>query len=270
MYNYQDYGYTYPRTNGEANITLHHNRAKAYDDGKVYLQNKQEFEIELFNPSTVTKLAKISINGKPISTAGIVVKPGQRVYLERFLDTSKKFLFETYSVDGSSAEVLAAIANNGLVEVQFYDEDLPTAIQATYTLSTTSSNLRTLYNVSGCTTDNCFNSSTPTGTFASQSKLASDNGRKTLKTVSRNGGQSASAEKQTGRVEQGGNSDQRFKQYNGDFRRYVNNTVTINILPYGERPLEANDLALYCTNCGTKNKKNNYKYCPQCGKSYEA
>jgi len=45
--------------------------------------------------------------------------------------------------------------------------------------------------------------------------------------------------------------------------------VNIKILPFSAKPTEVSDLAVYCTNCGTKNKKGNYKYCPKCGTKFE-
>ena len=63
-------------------------------EGKfVYLQNGQEFEIELYNPTSEVVMAKIEMNGKSISSSGIVLRPGERVFLERFLDNSNKFKF---------------------------------------------------------------------------------------------------------------------------------------------------------------------------------
>ena len=102
------------------NITRNRNRAKIYGDS-VYLKDGENFEIELFNPTTVRVLAKITINGNSISSSGIVLKPGERVYLERFIDTNNKFVFETYEVENSN-ESLNAIRNNGLITVDFYQE----------------------------------------------------------------------------------------------------------------------------------------------------
>jgi hypothetical protein len=77
------------------NITSNKNRIKQYESS-VYLKDGQQFELEIFNPHQFKVLAKISINGKEISQAGLVIRPGQRIYLERYLDIAKKFKFETY------------------------------------------------------------------------------------------------------------------------------------------------------------------------------
>ena len=106
-------------------ITKGKQRLKQHID-TVYLNNGDEFEIELFNPTQNKVLAKIVMNGKSIGN-GIILRPGERIFLERYLDEAKKFLFETYVVNGDNEEVKQAIANNGDVVVKFYNEDiLPT------------------------------------------------------------------------------------------------------------------------------------------------
>ena len=91
--------------------------------GNVYLQNGDYFEIELYNPLKKSILADIRLNGESISEGGLVLRPGERNYLDCFIDDKKKFKFETYKVD-DSGETKEAISDNGLLEVFFYKEDL--------------------------------------------------------------------------------------------------------------------------------------------------
>ena len=70
------------------------------------------FQIELFNPTSFILLAKIKLNGNAISGGGLVIRPGERIFLERFLEENKKFLFDTYKVDNIAA-VKKAIKENG-------------------------------------------------------------------------------------------------------------------------------------------------------------
>lgn len=98
-------------------------RRKIYNDNKIYLKNGEEFEIELYNPTQKNVLALISLDGKPISKSGLVVKSGERFYLDCFLDDLKKFRFETYNVE-DSLEVQDAISKNGELEVFFYNEEI--------------------------------------------------------------------------------------------------------------------------------------------------
>lgn len=108
-----------------ANLAVNKSRLKVYKNvGELptyYLQKGQEFSIELFNPTRDVILAKIILNGKPISQGGLVLNPGQRVYLERYLDVAKKFLFDTYEID-SSKEAQNAIVQNGDFKVTFHKE----------------------------------------------------------------------------------------------------------------------------------------------------
>lgn len=106
-----------------AYVTKGRQRLKQYDD-TVYLRNDDEFELELFNPTKTKVLCKISLNGMSIGS-GIVLRPGERVFLERYLDVAKKFKFGTYTVNGENKEVLAAIQENGLVTVKFFKESFP-------------------------------------------------------------------------------------------------------------------------------------------------
>lgn len=193
------------------------------------------------------------MNGKLISTSGIVLKPGVRVYLERFLDTPKHFAFETYVVDGSDSQAVAAITQNGDIVVDFYDEDVPVP----KVIINDYQPLYRQYNSLNGNTVNCFysNSSSLVGTVTSASMENS-----IVK-------QSRSL-KETGRVEQGSHSNQEFKQYNGKFESFARTVVHLKLLPFSEKPFEIQDLAEYCTNCGTRNKKGNYNYCPKCGHKF--
>lgn len=87
----------------------------------VYLESGQEFQIQIFNPHTYTIGVKIYINGERIPNM-LVLNPGERIWLERYLDTAKKFKFSTYEVDGNDSDVKEAIKDNGLIKVEFYKE----------------------------------------------------------------------------------------------------------------------------------------------------
>ena len=244
---------------GEAFISVKKNRVKTIPFGYVYLQDSQEFEIELFNPTTITKLAKITINGKSLSNSGIVLKPGQRVYLERYLDSSEKFLFQTYTVENSQ-EVLGAIEHNGDIKIEFYDEYQKPEVYYCNNFSYSFNNpdfyrrINDVYQGIGNPKQYLSNTNDITCSVTSLSSSTS-NATITLDSL------------ETGRVEKGSKSDQSFTNYQGSFNSHVSNTVRIKILPLSQKPLEAKDLSQYCTNCGTKNKKG-WKFCPSCGNKY--
>jgi hypothetical protein len=93
----------------------------AGDMPTYYLQDGQEFQIELYNPTSDVVLAKIYLNGKVITQGGLVLNPAQRVFLDRYIDVAQKFRFETYEVT-NNAEARKAIEKNGDIKVEFFKE----------------------------------------------------------------------------------------------------------------------------------------------------
>ncbi len=112
-----------------ANICIGKSRIKLYKNAgdlpTYYLEKGQEFQIEIFNPTQNVILARISLNDKPIGQGGLVLNPGERVFLDRYVDVAKKFLFDTYEVSNTE-EVKQAIAKNGDFKVEFFKEKTPT------------------------------------------------------------------------------------------------------------------------------------------------
>lgn len=256
----------------QAFLSVKRNRLKQYDNKTVYLQDSEEFELELFNPTSYKFLAKIKLNGNYISSSGIVLKPGQRVFIERYLDDAKKFKFETYTVSNSK-ESLDAIQKNGLVEVEFYQEFIPSNFTNNFTIY----NTPTWYNGLGSVTTGGNNVLYSTSSSVGAYTLTNGNistSTASLNVSSSNNTNNISQEfdakmtknfKETGRVEKGSDSNQEFKNDFGNYSSWVSNVVTWKILPKSEKPYESTDLKTYCTNCGHKIKKANWKFCPACG-----
>ena len=87
-----------------AYITKNKQRVKQVGN-TIYLNDGDEFEIEIYNPLQVNVLAKIIIQGNVTGLSGslsinnnifshsdgLVIRPGQRVFLERHLDDNKKY-----------------------------------------------------------------------------------------------------------------------------------------------------------------------------------
>ena len=234
--------YNFGSAEPTAFITVRKQRQK--QNGKnVYLHDRTEFEIELHNPTNDSILAKISLNGNRISNSGVVLKPGQRIFLERYLDEDRKFLFETYEVSDSKTNQ-RAIENNGLVIVEFFNKMLFTNYGhlGGYTYF---NNAPLLYGSGGIIN----------GSFTTTS----------LGTTSSIGNNSTSEVKiETGRVEKGGESDQEFGTSYEMFNTYVSWTKEWKILPFSAKNITTKDLIKKCSGCGTK-VKDNYKFCPQCG-----
>ena len=107
---------------------------KIYIGNIVYLQDRQEFQLRLFNPTHEKLGVQINLNGK-INDQVLILNPGQDYTIDRFLNEQKKMLFETYSIDGGNASAKKAIELNGLVEINFFKEQ-----NHSYTTTTTGVN----------------------------------------------------------------------------------------------------------------------------------
>jgi hypothetical protein len=244
----------------EAYIAVKGNRQKIYSGSEIYLNDGTEFQIELFNPTQSTVAAKIHINGKAISESMVVIKPGSREYLDRFLDRNNKFLFETYNVDDTQ-EVRDAIAHNGIVKVEFYNE-LIEIVSNTYTYVGTG-NPTVFPTIStppigttgdfwfGTNTDhNALFSCTSDSLSLNEFNLTSSSGSKSI---------------ETGRVESGSKSDQKFDTYNGRFAYLPFVTYEYKVLPSSTKPIEVSQIRNYCTGCGNRIRKSSWQFCPGCG-----
>ncbi len=278
-----------------ANIAVNKSRLKVYkntgDLPTYYLQKGQEFQIELFNPTTDVILAKIILNGNPISQGGLVLNPGQRVFLDRYLDVAKKFLFDTYEVSNTE-EVKKAIEKNGDFKVEFYRERVPNYLNTlainsntargfggtlinnttiggyassipngSVNLTNTSGHIGTtaLYNASVDLT-NCAGSIT----FDSMDGTLSIDTPSENKSLKRSFARSKSIE--TGRVEKGSDSDQKVVTVNKTFDYFAFHTVEYKMLPVSQKINTVEDIQVkvYCTNCGAKLGKG-HRFCGKCG-----
>ena len=288
-----------------ANLAVNKSRVKLYSKGldmpTYYLQKGQEFQFELFNPTSDVVLAKIQLNGKVISQGGLIINPGQRLFLDRYLDVAQKFLFDTYEV-GETAEVKKAIENNGDIKVEFYkerQENPPIRITPNWTYRTniyySNTNIggsnftgtdtqflrngtistNSLTNGSVTTTNvstgnasftpsvssNLFNLSNSKTTFDSFSD--DFNAVKDVKrTLARN-----KKSIETGRVEKGSHSEQEFTYVNKSFEYSPFHIVEYKLLPVSQKVNTADDInvKVYCTNCGSKLGKTD-NFCANCGK----
>jgi hypothetical protein len=283
-----------------AMIAVNKSRLKVYnntgDMPTYYLQKGQEFQIELFNPTTDVILAKIILNGNAISQGGLVLNPGQRVFLDRYLDVAKKFLFDTYEVSNSE-EVKKAIENNGDLKVEFYKERIPnyftnngnitlcggTNINRGFsgTLNNTTiggyvpNGDATFTNTSGHIGSTALYTSSVSNTFfdqnASNSIPTLDSMDDTLSLdmpdVTRRFSQKKLSKSiETGRVEQGSVSDQKVVTVDKKFEYWAFHTIEYKMLPVSQKINTVEDIQVkvYCTNCGAKLSKG-HKFCGQCG-----
>lgn len=237
---------------------------KSIKSGKVFLNDGDEFEIELFNPLTVSVLADIKLNGQSISKTGLVVKPGQRIYLDCFIDDRKKFKFSTYEIENST-ESLEATQNNGLLEVFFYKEDVVTLdnwqrkfdkiiVEKWYPYNPYPwyNPYRVYYGTGGFpifgTTTN--NANGIIGTTTTSNAYYSSNNINSSYTTDSNvsyGGTTVNNlfsvnNIETGRVEKGEESKQKFTEVEMDFEKHYISSTIIQILPESRKPVYTKEI----------------------------
>jgi Zn finger protein HypA/HybF involved in hydrogenase expression len=249
-----------------AYITKNKQRIKQFGQ-TVYLKDGSEFEIELYNPSRKTVLSKIKINGEFIKGGGIILRPGERVFLERYIDVPRKFKFETYRVDATN-QTMSAIASNGDVEIYFYDEQdivINTGLSWNPTYTTNNYN-HTVDTYTTNASDIVYGANTVGISFTTTNlNLTSTNSNNDTKCFNNDVRPKKSKSVETGRVEQGSSSDQEFKTVSKNFNSYVVSTSIWKILPESQKPVEKKDLIDRCSKCSTKIKKSSWKFCPECG-----
>jgi len=297
---------TVGRTEPVAYVTKGKHRLKQYNNETVYLRNGDEFELELFNPTTDKVMAKVELNGNSLG-AGIVLRPGERVFVERYLDEARKFAFSTYEVNGKSEEVKQAIANNGNVRVLFYKESInynfpsyttwttnwPTWGDRTFTnppvyggpFTTLTSgiigDLSGSLDVSNNSHDMSYNMDDSVSCYSAQACMdsldfmpASASAPDSLKRSAPRGRKLSKSMKpsksiETGRIDKGDISEQKFGHDYSTFNTYWTWETTWKILPLSQKPVVSEDMKVFCVTCGARQKKGSHKFCPSCGTRFQ-
>ena len=222
------------------------------DERVVYLNNNTEFQLQLYNPYSYVVGIKIKFNDYDMSSTHLILRPGERVWLDRFIDDDKKLLFSTYDVDNDS-QTENAIKNNGKIEVSFFREYKNSYAYTPYTPFVSSITISPLDNT-------WYYTNTDTSGVTYSASSATYNNSCTCNYCA-----TAANTIETGRIEHGNRSSQKFNHVNYDFESYAFRIERIHIFPESQRPVSSNDLKKkYCHACGHKlNTK--FKYCPYCG-----
>jgi len=240
----------------EGHITVNRNRVKVYDD-KVYLKPHTDFELELNNPCQGRVLVKIWINEKLISPSGLILDSESSNYLERYIDSDRKFNFKTFMVDDVD-ETEQQRERNGKVKIKFYKEKQP---NLTWTFDPYISQPRsfdphhpTIRYSSGTTTGNLTGDNNVTYTSSNVTTTSFGNPKSVVNEV------------ETGRIEEGGKSNQHLETGVGDFETWSFKTVEYHLVPESTKPPQnISQIRTYCSECGMRIRKSSWKYCPQCG-----
>lgn len=234
----------------------------------VYINDNTEFQIEVYNPYNYVIGVSFSFNNNYQGNSQLlVVRPGERIWLDRYLDNDAKLLFSTYEIN-NTRQNREAIRDNGNLVIRFFKEDNHDWKNNIWVSNIKNYDWEELkpinvyynnsypnYTTSITSTASTFNDYTATS--------ASTNNYSDIKCSSLNIENANKIE--TGRIERGSRSNQKIKDVNIDFEYFPFRTETIHILPTSQKPVTSNDLKKkYCTECGRKISPK-YKYCPFCG-----
>jgi hypothetical protein len=238
-------------------ISVNGNKVKVYDNNKVYLKGGTQFELSFENLTPYNYKAEISFNDKK-QGSGLVLSPGMRFKLDRFMDVDRKLLTDVYKVD-DVPEVQEAISKNGWVSVSFFKEKVvapitwttnwnysSTAGNGSYDVNNFSGNVRSRDFTKGITNTTNTSNTLCMNSFASLGDTI--------------------PQKETTRIEQGDKSNQEFRYINMDFEYNPDYTLTYQILPESFIPVNTvrpSDIRNYCQRCGRKIKKG-WRGCPNC------
>lgn len=225
-------------------ISKNGGRRKIYDDRYVYLKDEESFDIEIINPTKDVLLAKVFFNNKMISNSGLVIRPGERFVLERYIDEDKRFIFKTYDIIKDNKN-LNAIIDNGKVRVEFYKES-PVFKFPNFTPNRSFPPYQ----------PNPYNNYTiPDYPIPTIYCSNSNNFSYTSNTI------------ETGRIEKGEDSNQNFSSVDINFEDLFSYNYELFIMPEDLKKINKEDLkskSVFCHKCGTKSKKN-HNYCSNCG-----
>ena len=253
------------------NVKIGRNRhpIREYQEGSgkvVYLKNGDNFEFLLHNPSSITVGALIYVNNNKIAEQVLVLHPGQSLWLDCNPISKKKFHFTEYEVKNTKSN-LDAIADNGLIKVEFFNETVISQIGPLWTdpVMTYPHWDKQFYG----------NTGEPPVHFYSQNNMSIGDMSEPLKATmdffpvdnSLQSRRVKSKSVKTGRVDFQGESNQNFTQVEVDLEQYPAYTYYYKILPESTKQLHASDIKQYCTGCGKKRKKKE-NFCPSCGNKF--
>jgi ribosomal protein L37AE/L43A len=172
----------------------------------------------------------------------------------------------------STNETMNAIANNGDVEILFYEEEEPILqrlnnIDWNPTYINTSNGGYVYGSTSGDIVGSSFTTTNLASFKSSDDTLSFSNNPRSSKYEKRELPERRLKSKsvETGRVEQGSSSDQSFKTVSKEFNSWTVSTSVWKLLPESQKPIEKSDLIHRCPKCSTRIKKSSWKFCPECG-----
>lgn len=232
----------------------------------VYMEDGTEFQIQLFNSYQHKIAVDIYIENESIGNQ-LILDPGERCWLERFMDKHSKFKFRTYTVEGD-AETRNAIAHNGEIKIIYRRVERK---HDNYLHKTWADPYGTTYISKGIDLNTiCLNSNANyASNTVANSMLLGASIENSVKSSNLDLEYTTVVDTiETGRIDEGSYSSQSFTTIDVDIKETLK-TEYIKILPQSQKPYTTSDLhKIYCVECGHKLNQR-YKYCPYCGTKVE-
>lgn len=246
-------------------ITVAGSEKKIYQNGQIFLNNGENFEIRFFNPLQTKIGVEILFDGIKKNDGYLVLKPGEDVILDRFLDDKKKMLYETYKIDANNPAAVNAAKMNGLIEFKFYKEYFK-PINYKLSCKCSSRNCNSIsYTSPGIFSHEVdysdeFNDSI----FDASSSATMDNLTLDMNTPIGCYNTSTKNLVETGRIEKGSESEQEMKIVDMQFEPNAFHTIKYQLKPTSQLNVDVSEIRNYCSRCGYRLRKSSWKFCPKC------
>ena len=252
----------------------------------VYLDDNAEFIISMFNPNEKKIGVKLSLNGI-VQGNILILRPGERIWLDRFVDDNKKFKFSTYAVDRST-EAMDAIRRNGEISAEFYSEEeiqlIPKYVYRYYPeyvpvhVPLIQPNpwiypSPWVYPYSPYRHTNVMYSSSigsdsiPSGVNTIASGYCSYAAGTLASDASTTGAIQFDKKIETGMIEKGEQSSQTFKDMQVELKKHSFCSKTLYIMPTSSMPMYSDTNRTYCTGCRRRQRRGEV-YCSKCGTKF--
>ena len=204
-----------------------------------------------------------------MSGGGLILRPAERVFLDRYLTEKRKLIFNTYVASGNSEEVARAIMNNGKIEVKFYEERIEDNSYKLYTnfIDNTWRPLTQSFYNDPNTGDFTYYDINYSSTDTSLGSMNLDSSRGATKSKLSNKLSKRSKSVETGRIDKGGSSEQELQYVDKTFMPFQIHSVEIQLMPISQKQHTSSSVKrrVYCSECGAKASRTGAKFCSQCG-----
>jgi len=234
---------------------------------KIYLNNGENFQLDIFNPLQERIGISLKINGIGGDDDLLVLNPGQSFMLERYIGTNRKLKFSSYDIDITNMteekvkQAKKAIEKNGKLEVIFWNEKIKQPVYNNYSNSSVSIDnplfstpTSTLSGYSGSTGSKglagiagnsftVYEQNFLSGTFSEINARNSNNGTYSDNNFLSPGMSATEKDKsisnkiETGRIEKGDSSNQHFSQISFDIGE-IFYKMKFQLLPFSIKPVK--------------------------------